>query len=272
MILNKIMGLQVKTEEELIKMRASAALLSKVLGEVTKAIKVGKTGLELDKIAFEMIKDHGATPSFLNYNGFPYTMCISVNEAVVHGFPSDKPYKSTDIVSLDCGVFLNGYHADMAYTLAFPEVDESLLQLMRVTKKSLYLGIEKAVTNNRVGDISYAVQNYCEKENPYTCVKDLVGHGLGKKLHEEPQVPNVGRRGDGKKLLTNLTIAIEPMVNLGVREVYTADDNWTIVTRDGKPSAHFEHTICIKPNAAEIFTTFDFIEAAIKGNSDLVFM
>lgn len=266
------MGLKAKTEEELLKMRKSGELLSKVLGELAKEIKVGQTGTHLDKLAYQMIKDAGATPSFLNYSGYPFTLCISVNEAVVHGFPSERPYESTDIVSVDCGVFLNGYHADMAYTFALGEVAEETLELMRVTKQSLYLGIEKAVTNNRVGDISYAVQSFCEREHPYTCVKDLVGHGLGKHLHEDPQVPNVGRRGDGKKLITNLTIAIEPMVNLGVRGVYTLDDGWTVVTADGKPSAHFEHSICVKPNQAELLTTFDYIEAGIQANQELIFV
>ena len=266
------MGLQAKTEEELAKMRESGKLVSKVLGEIAKEIKVGKTGLELDKLAFEMISDHGAKPSFLHYHGYPYTLCISVNEAVVHGFPNNRPYEPTDIVSVDCGVCLNGYHGDMAYTFAFGEVKEPTLELMRVTKQSLYLGIEKAITNNRVGDISFAIQHFCEKEHPYTCVKELVGHGVGKELHEDPQVPNVGRRGDGKKLITNLTIAIEPMVNMGVRDIYTLEDDWTVVTRDGQPSAHFEHTVCVKPNKAEILTSFEFIEAGIKGNKELIFV
>jgi methionyl aminopeptidase len=264
------MGLQAKTEEQLAQMRNSAQLVSRVLGEIAKELKVGKTGLELDKLAFEMIKDSGATPSFLNYHHYPFSLCISVNNAVVHGFPNNRPYESTDIVSVDCGVFLNGFHGDMAYTFAFGEVNEETLQLLRVTKQSLLKGIEKAITHNRVGDISYAIQHYCEIENPYTCVKELVGHGVGSKLHEDPQVPNVGRRGDGKKLITNLTLAIEPMVNMGTRDVYTLEDDWTVVTRDGKPSAHFEHTICVKPNKAEILTTYQFIEEAIKQNPDLV--
>lgn len=266
------MGLQAKTEEELAQMRESGKLVSRVLGEIAKEIKVGKTGLELDKLAFEMIKDHGASPSFLHYNGYPFSLCISVNNAVVHGFPNNRPYESSDIVSVDCGVFLNGFHGDMAYTFALGDVKEDTLQLLRVTKQSLFLGIEKAITNNRVGDISYAVQHFCENQHPYTCVKELVGHGVGKQLHEDPQVPNVGRRGDGKKLITNLTLAIEPMVNMGTRDVYTLEDDWTVVTRDGKPSAHFEHTICVKPNKAEIITTYEFIEAAIKQNTDLVFV
>jgi methionyl aminopeptidase len=270
-ILNK-MTLQAKTEEELDGMRQSALLVSRVLGEMAKEIKVGKNGLQLDKLAFEMISDHRASPSFLHYNGYPFTLCISVNHAVVHGFPDSRPYTPKDIVSIDCGVCLNGFHGDMAYTFAMGDVDEATLQLMRVTKKSLYLGIEKAITNNRVGDISFAIQHYCEKEHPYHCVKELVGHGVGKKLHEEPQVPNIGRRGEGKKLITNLTLAIEPMVNMGTRDVYILEDGWTVVTRDGKPSAHFEHTVCVKPQRPEILTTFDFIEENIQRNSDLIFV
>ncbi|MCS6819572.1 MAG: type I methionyl aminopeptidase [Chitinophagales bacterium] len=264
------MAIEAKTETELEMMRQSALLVSKVMGMIAKELKIGKTGLQLDKLAYEMIKDNGASPSFLNYNGYPYTLCISVNDAVVHGFPSDKPFKSTDIVSVDCGVYLNGFHGDMAYTFAFGEVSEDIQQLMKVTKQSLYLGIEKAVTNNRVGDISYAIQYYCEKQHPYSCVKELVGHGVGKKLHEEPQVPNIGKRGEGKKLITNLTIAIEPMVNMGSRDVKTLDDDWTVVTIDGKPSAHFEHTVCVKPQKAEILTTFNYIESEIKTNSELL--
>ena len=266
------MSLQPKTEDQLNLMRQSGALVSKALGEVAKAIKPGVTGKQLDKLAFEFIKDHGASPSFLNYGGFPFSLCISVNDEVVHGFPNDTPYKSGDIISVDCGVFLNGYHGDMAYTFALGEVAPETLKLLQVTKESLYKGIEKAITNNRVGDIAYAIQHFCENEHGYTCVRELVGHGLGAKLHEEPQVPNYGRKGDGKKLLSNLTIAIEPMINLGSRHVYTKEDNWTVATEDGKPSAHFEHSVCVKPNKAELLTTFDFIEAGVKQNPELVFV
>ena len=270
--LKYFMALRAKTEEELELMRKSALLVSRTHAEVAKLIRPGITGKALDKVAFEFIKDHGATPSFLNYGGFPASLCISVNEVVVHGIPDDVEYKSGDIVSIDCGTILSGYHGDMAYTYAIGEVDAAVQQLMRVTKESLYLGIAKAITNNRVGDISSAIQEYCERGYGYGIVRELVGHGVGSQLHEEPQVPNYGRKGDGKKLITNLTIAIEPMVNMGTKDVYTREDKWTVATEDDAPSAHFEHTVCIKPNKAEILTTFDFIEEAVRNNKELIFI
>jgi len=271
-LLKNIVSMKPKTEQELVIMRESCVLLSKALGEVAKRIRPGTTGIALDEFAYEYISDHKGKPAFKGFHGFPYSLCISVNDAVVHGFPTTKEYQEGDIVSVDCGILLNGYYSDMAYTFALGEVSEPTLQMMRVTKASLYAGIEKAITNNRIGDISNAIQMMCEKDNPYALVRELVGHGIGKGLHEEPQVPNVGRRGDGKKLLTNITIAIEPMVNLGTREIYTMDDKWTIATEDGEPSAHFEHTLCVKPNAPEILTTFDFIEEGIRGNKELTFV
>ncbi len=266
------MALKPKTEEELVKMRESALMVSKAHAEVAKLIRPGITGKALDKVAYEFIMDNNATPSFLNYNGtFPASLCISVNDVVVHGIPDDVEYKDGDIVSIDCGVFFNGYHGDMAYTYAIGSVAADTLELMRITKQSLYEGVAKAITNNRVGDIASSIQNFCEQHG-YGVVRELVGHGVGSKLHEEPQVPNYGRKGDGKKLLTNVTLAIEPMINLGTKDVYTREDNWTVATQDGAPSAHFEHTICVKPGKPEILTTFEFIEAAVRANKELTFV
>ena len=180
------------------------------------------------------------------------------------------PYKDGDIVSVDCGLYMNGYHGDMAYTFGIGNVAAATLDLLRVTKKSLYLGIEQAVTGKRTGDIGFAIQDYCERQHPYKCVRELVGHGLGKTLHEDPQVPNYGRRNEGAKLPENCTIAIEPMVNIGKRDVYTKRDNWTIATQDGRPSAHFEHTVLVKTSVPQILTSFDLIEKAIAKNDELV--
>jgi methionyl aminopeptidase len=193
-----------------------------------------------------------------------------VNDEVVHGIPKAEPYKEGDIVSIDCGVFMNGYHGDMAYTFGIGNLAPETAQLLRVTKQSLFLGIEQAVTNKRTGDIGFAIQEYCERQHPYKCVRELVGHGVGRTLHEDPQVPNYGRKGDGQKLPENCTIAIEPMVNLGKKDVYTKRDNWTIGTQDGKPSAHFEHTLLVKTDKAQILTSFEWIEKAMQDNADLV--
>lgn len=251
-------------------MRQSCVLLSKTLGEVAKLLKAGVTGLELDKFATEYISDHGGKPSFKGYHGFPAALCISVNDDVVHGLPVAKPYADGDIVSVDCGVFMNGYHGDMAYTFGVGNVAPEVVELLKVTKESLYLGIEQATVGKRTGDIGFAVQDFCERKHPYRCVRELVGHGLGKTLHEDPQVPNYGRKGDGPRLPENCVIAIEPMVNLGTKDVYTKRDNWTVATRDGKPSAHFEHTLVVKPGKPELLTSFEWIEAAIAENGALV--
>lgn len=264
------MAIKAKTAEEIELMRKSADLLSRVMGEVAKHVKAGTNGFALDKIADEMIKDHGAKPSFKGYGGFPAALCISVNDDVVHGIPNATPYKDGDIVSVDCGVFLNGYHADMAYTYGIGNVKPEVIKLMQVTKESLFIGIEKAIAGNRTGDIGFAIQEFTEVKNPYTCVRELTGHGLGKTLHEDPSVPNYGRRGDGPKLIENCTIAIEPMTNLGKRHVYEKKDNWTIATQDGKPSAHYEHTILVKTGKAEVLTTFEFIEKVLQENPELV--
>ncbi|RYU84364.1 type I methionyl aminopeptidase [Hymenobacter persicinus] len=252
-----------KTEEEIELIRASAKVLAQAHGEVAGMIKEGVTTRQLDRRAEEFIRDHGGQPSFKGYNGFEYSLCISPNSVVVHGFPNDEPLKSGDIVSVDCGVYLNGYHSDSAYTYPIGEVAPEVLKLLEDTKQSLYLGIEQAVVGNRIGDIGYAVQNYVEKRG-YGVVRELVGHGLGKKLHEGPDVPNYGKRGAGVKLQEGLVIAIEPMVNLGTKSVVQEKDGWTIRTKDRKPSAHFEHTVVIRKDKAEILTSFDYIEKALQ--------
>lgn len=264
------MAIKIKTAEEIEKMRKSSEVLSKAMGEIAKALREGITGFEIDKLAEDYIRSFGGAPSFKGYGGFPGTLCISVNQAVVHGIPSGKPFKSGDVVSVDCGVYLNGYHADMAYTYGIGEVKPEVAQLLRVTKESLYLGIAEASAGKRTGDIGFVIQEYCERKHPYKCVRELVGHGLGKSIHEDPQVPNYGRRGDGPRLPENCVIAIEPMVNLGTKNVYTERDDWTVVTQDGKPSAHFEHTVWVKTGKPEILTTFSFIEEAIENNPDLL--
>ncbi|GAB3305027.1 type I methionyl aminopeptidase [Hymenobacter tenuis] len=252
-----------KTEEEIEFMRASAKVLAQAHGEVASMIREGITTRELDQRAEEFIRDHGGHPSFKGYNGFEYSLCISPNSVVVHGFPSDYSLKSGDVVSIDCGVLLNGYHADSAYTYPVGEVAPEVIKLLEETKKSLYLGIEQAVAGNRMGDVSFAIQNHVEKQG-YGVVRELVGHGIGKKLHERPEVPNYGKRGAGLKLQTGLVLAIEPMVNLGTKSVIQEKDGWTIRTKDLKPSAHFEHTVVVRKDKAEILTSFEYIEKALQ--------
>ncbi|MBO0357170.1 type I methionyl aminopeptidase [Hymenobacter sp. BT186] len=252
-----------KTEEEIELIRASAKVLAQAHGEVAGMIREGITTRELDQRAEEFIRDHGGQPSFKGYNDFPYSLCISPNAVVVHGFPGDHTLKNGDIISVDCGVLLNGYHSDSAYTYPVGEVSPEVLQLLDETKKSLYLGIEQAVAGNRMGDVSYAIQNHVEKQG-YGVVRELVGHGIGKKLHERPEVPNYGKRGSGLKLQTGLVLAIEPMVNLGKKDVVQEKDGWTIRTKDYKPSAHFEHTVVIRKDKAEILTSFEYIEKALQ--------
>jgi methionyl aminopeptidase len=258
-----------KTSTEVELIRESSLLVSKTLAHVASVIKPGMTTLQLDELAETFIRDHGAVPSFKNYKGFPFTCCISVNDAVVHGFPNDRPLRDGDIVSVDVGVYKNGFHGDSAYTFALGTISEEVSQLLEVTKTSLYLGIEKAVAGNRVGDISFAIQEYAEKKFKYGVVRELVGHGLGRHLHEEPQVPNYGKRGSGAKLKDGLVIAIEPMINMGVKEVWYEEDGWTVKTKDGLPAAHFEHTICVRRGKADILSSFEEIEAAEKANTNL---
>jgi len=244
-------------------------LVSETIAHVASVLKAGMTTMQVDAEAEKFILDNNAVPSFKNYRGFPYTCCISVNDAVVHGFPSDKPLKDGDVVSVDVGVYKNGYHGDSAYTFVIGKASEDVKKLLAVTKTSLYKGIEKAVSGNRIGDISFAVQDFTEKQFGYGVVRELVGHGLGKHLHEDPQVPNYGKRGSGPKMKDGLVIAIEPMINLGVKNVWYDDDGWTVRTRDGKPSAHYEHTISVSKDKADILSSFDKIEANEKANANL---
>ena len=258
-----------KTDAEVELMRQSATLVSQTLTEVAKMLKPGITTFQIDRLCFQYIRDHKAIPSFLNYRGYPFTVCASVNDVVVHGFPNNVALKEGDVVSIDMGVILNGWHGDHAYTFLLGESNDDVLRLLRVTKESLYKGIEKAVTGNRVGDIAYAIQEYTEKKNGYGVVRELVGHGLGRSLHEDPQVPNYGKRGTLQKLKENAVLAIEPMINMGTKDVYTENDGWTVRTRDGKPSAHFEHDVCIKKNKALILSDYSIIESAEQANPNL---
>lgn len=258
-----------KSKEEIELMRHSSMLVGKALAEVAKKIRPGITTLALNAVAEEYILDNKGQPSFKGYLGFPFASCISVNDAVVHGFPTNNELKEGDVISVDIGVFKNGFHGDSAYTFGVGEVSEPAKKLMQVTKESLYKGIEKAIHGNRVGDIAYAVQNHTEKVNGYGVVRELVGHGLGRHLHEDPQVPNYGKRGSGAKLKDGMVIAIEPMINMGTKDVYHDKDGWTIRTGDGKPSAHYEHTICIGKGKADILSSFSDIETAEKMNENL---
>ncbi len=252
-----------KTPEEIALLRASNQLVGKTLAEVAKYIKVGVTTLELDKIAEDFIRSNGAVPGFLGYGGFPNTLCISVNDQVVHGIPSNYALKEGDIVSVDCGVLQNGYYGDSAYTFCVGEVDEKVKKLLKITKESLSLGIDSAQHGNRIGDIGYAIQKHCQAAG-FSVVRKLVGHGVGKNLHEDPEVPNFGKRGQGVLLKEGMVIAIEPMINMGNRDVVQEKDGWTIRTIDRKPSAHFEHTIAVRKGKAEILSTFDYIEEVLK--------
>ncbi len=254
-----------KTREEIELIRISSLLVGKTLAEVAKIIKPGISTLELDKVAEEFIRDNGASPSFKGYGGFPNSLCTSVNEAVVHGIPNNQPLQNGDIVSVDCGVFMNGFHGDSAYTFEVGEVKPEIKQLLKVTKECLDKALDVSVSGNRIGDIGYAVQQHAEINN-YGVVRDLVGHGLGRSLHEKPEVPNYGRRGKGYKMKEGLVLAIEPMINMGVKDVVQLNDGWTIVTKDGLPSAHFEHDVAIMKGNVEVLSTFEYIEQVLNNN------
>ncbi|NER09294.1 methionine aminopeptidase, type I [Muriicola jejuensis] len=254
--------IQVKTAEEIELMRESALIVSKTLGMLAGEIKPGVTGLYLDKLAEEFIRDHGAEPGFLGMYDFPNTLNLSPNAQVVHGIPNDTPLEEGDILSVDCGSLKNGFYGDHAYTFEVGEVDEEVRKLLRVTKESLYKGIEQFRIGNRVGDVAYAIQQHCEAEG-YGIVRELVGHGLGKKLHEAPEIPNYGKRGRGKKFVEGMVIAIEPMVNMGTRRIKQLRDGWTILTADGKPSAHFEHDVALVNGRPELLSTFQYIYEAL---------
>jgi methionyl aminopeptidase len=252
-----------KTSEEVLKIKESADILGRAHGEISKYVKEGVKTSFLDKIAEEFIRDHSAVPSFKGYNGFPFSLCISVNEVVVHGFPSVYELKDGDIISIDCGVFHQGFHSDSAYTYPVGDVSPSVIALLKATRDSLYLGIEQAKFGNRIGDIGHAVQKFVEAKG-YTVVRELVGHGLGRKLHEAPEVPNYGKRGSGPLLKQGMVIAIEPMINLGSRNIVQEKDGWTIRTSDRKPSAHYEHTVAIFEDRTEVLTTHKYIEENFK--------
>lgn len=257
-----------KTEEEIELLRESALIIDKALSEVAHILKPGVSTAKVDALAEEVIKDHGAVPGFKGYGGFPATLCISINDEVVHGIPGKRIIKDGDIVSIDCGTILNNFYGDSAYTFAVGEVHKDILQLLQHTKASLYKGIEQAVVGKRIGDIGFAVQSYVEPLG-YGVVRDLVGHGLGRSMHEEPQVPNYGRRGSGQKLRKGMVIAIEPMITLGTYQVKQDKDGWTIRTRDGKVAAHFEHDVAIGEGKADILSSFETIEKAEKANNNL---
>ena len=247
-----------KTDDEIELLRQSNLLVSKTLAELAKIIQPGVTTKELDKVAEQFIRDHGAVPTFKGFpnpygSPYPCTLCTSVNEQVVHGIPNDIPLKDGDIVSIDCGTFMNGFCGDSAYTFCVGEVDDETLKLLKATKEALYLGIENAVHGKRLGDIGYAIQNFCESKS-YGVVKEFVGHGIGKEMHEDPQVPNYGKRGTGSLLKKGMCLAIEPMINAGTWEVCWLDDDWTVVSEDGSLSAHYENTVLITDGEPEILT------------------
>jgi methionyl aminopeptidase len=251
-----------KSEEEIELLRESSLLVGKTLAEIAKHIKPGVETLFLDKIAEDFIRSHDAVPGFKGYNGFKHTLCISINDEVVHGIPSKRILEDGDIVSLDCGTLKNGFYGDSAYTFAVGNVSEEKLKLMEATKESLYRGIKVAIEGKRIGDIGYEIQSYVESLG-YSVVRDLVGHGLGRKLHEKPEIPNYGKQGTGMKLQSGLVIAIEPMINLGIRNVIQERDGWTIRTADRLPSAHYEHNVVIRKGTAEILSSFEEIENAL---------
>ncbi|MBO7259168.1 MAG: type I methionyl aminopeptidase [Paludibacteraceae bacterium] len=256
-----------KTEEEIALMREANRLVGKTLGEIAKLIKPGVTTNQLTKVAEEYIRDNGAIPTFKGYpdndeSSFPAALCTSVNDMVVHGIPNDVPLKDGDIVSVDCGTLLNGFNGDSAYTFCVGEVSEEVRKLLKVTKESLYKGIENAVAGKRIGDIAYAVQSHCEQHG-YGVVREFVGHGIGRDMHEDPAVPNYGKRGYGTQLKKGMCLAIEPMITLGNRQIVMEKDGWGVRTRDHKQAAHFEHTVAVYAGKAEILSTFDYIEAVL---------
>jgi len=259
-----------KTDEEVEFIRKSCLLVCDALAHVASIIRPGITAKEIDDAAETLIRDHGAHPAFKGYRGFPATLCVSINEQVVHGIPTGSViFKDGDIVSVDCGVQWDGFFGDAAYTFPLGNVNEKVMELCRVTKTSLYKGIEQAVAGRRIGDVSFAIQNYVEKEFQYGIVRELVGHGVGRNLHEDPEVPNYGKRGKGIKLQEGLVIAIEPMVNLGKKEVVTAKDGWTVASKDRQPSAHYEHTVVVRRNKADILSNHVPIEEAISRNGEV---
>jgi methionyl aminopeptidase len=261
--------IQYKSSDEIEQIRESAQIVSKTLGLIAEKIAPGVTPLDLDKIADEFIRDHQAVPGFLGLYDYPNSIITSVNEQVVHGIPTNKPLQEGDIVGVDIGVLKGGFYGDHAYTFAIGEVDEATKQLLKITKECLYKGIEKLVGGNRIGDVSYEIQQHAENHG-YGVVRELVGHGLGRKMHESPEVPNFGKRGRGSKIKNGLVVAIEPMINMGTRRVIQLNDGWTIVTADKRPSAHFEHDVAVIDNKPVILSSFEFIEKALMKNDAMV--
>lgn len=259
--------IKIKTREEIELMRESALVVSKTLGMLAKEVKPGVTTLYLDKLAEDFIRAEGAIPGFLGLYDFPNTLCMSPNAQVVHGIPNDKPLIEGDIISIDCGALKNGFYGDHAYTFEVGEVAPETKKLLDITKQSLYEGIRQFRAGNRVEDVGFAIQSYCEKHG-YGVVRELVGHGLGKSMHEDPEMPNYGRRGRGKKFVEGMVVAIEPMINLGTHQINQLKDGWTILTRDGKPSAHFEHDVAIVNGKPELLSTFKYIYDALGIVSD----
>ena len=256
-----------KTIEEIELMRESALIVSKTLGMLASEIKPGVSTLKLDGLAETFLRDHKAEPGFLGLYDFPNTLCMSPNSQVVHGIPNKEPLKEGDIISIDCGALKNGFYGDHAYTFAVGEIDRTVERLLEVTKASLYIGIDKFREGNRIGDMAYAIQHYCEKEG-YGVVRELVGHGLGKIMHEGPEVPNYGKRGQGKKFQEGMVLAIEPMINGGTHRIKQLKDGWTILTADGKASAHFEHDVALIDGKPELLSTFQYIYEALGIKSD----
>lgn len=258
-----------KSAEEVELIRESCLLVSKTLAHVGSILKPGITGIEIDRQAEEFIRDHNAVPGFKGYRGFPGTLCISENEGVVHGIPTEREFIDGDIVSIDCGSIINEYYGDSAFTFAIGDVDEETMELLHVTNTSLYKAIEVVKKGSRIGDIGHAVQSYVEGEFGYGVVRELVGHGIGRNLHERPDVPNFGKRGKGPLMKEGLVIAIEPMVNLGTKEIMQSEDGWTIISKDRKPSAHYEHTVAVTKNGPDILSDHSFIQKAIKNNANI---
>lgn len=249
-----------KTDEEIELLRISNQIVAKTLAEIARLIAPGVSTAQLDKVAEEFIRDHGAVPGFLGYGGFPKSICTSVNDQVVHGIPSEKVILNEgDIISVDCGAYINGFHGDCAYTFPVGEVKPEVMDLLRTTKESLYLGIEQAVEGHRLGDVGYAIQSWCEAKG-YSVVREMIGHGVGRSLHESPEVPNYGRKGNGIMLKSGMTLAIEPMINMGKRNLVFEKDGWTTRTIDRMPSAHFEHSVAVRKGKADILSTFEYIE------------
>ncbi len=265
-------SIEIKTASEIELMRTASLLASDTLAYLAGILRPGLDGGEIDKTGEEYIRDHGAVPGFLGYRGFPGSLCISINECVVHGIPNGYELQEGDVISIDCGILKDGFYGDVAFTFAIAPLTDEVKKLLEVTRECLDLAVEQAIVGNRIGDIGYAVQHHAEKVHGYGVVRELVGHGLGRNLHEKPDVPNYGRRGSGQRLKEDMAIAIEPMVNLGTRKIKQLRDGWGIVTKDGKASAHYEHDVIIKPDQADVLSDHDRIDREVKRNDNLQYI